>query len=191
MASGRHLTAPADRPAGQRGGRVLPAFVVTVAALPALAFSAADVDPRWTGVAFLFTAMALLVAGVLLWTARRPAGLTLAAGLVVAGLAAGVVAEAAQRREQREADRWGGASFKFDDQGPAITEDQAEAVPKGSTKDEVRAILGRAAGSGVQHVNDGRDLRCVVYRDANRLGRNWRMFAFCFSGDRYTDLREW
>jgi hypothetical protein len=191
MASGRHLTAPADRPAGKRGWRAMPAFVVTVAALPALAFSAGDVDPRWTGVAFLFTAIALLVAGALLWTARRYAGVALAAGLVVAGLAAGVVAEAAQRREQREADRWGGASFKFDDHGPAITKPQAAAVPKGSTKDEVRAILGRAAGSGIQRVNDGRDMRCVVYRDANRIGRNWRLHAFCFSGDRYTELREW
>jgi hypothetical protein len=191
MGSANFLPAPADRPVGHRGWRALPAFVVTAAALPALAFSSTADDPGWTRTAFLFTAAALIAGGVLLWTARRRAGLGLAAALVVAALAAGVAAEAAQRRDQGEADRWGGTSFTFDDEGPAITRAQAEAVPEGSTKDKVRAILGRAAGSGIQRVNDGTDMRCVVYRDANRLGRNWRLFAFCFSGGRYTDLREW
>jgi hypothetical protein len=191
MASERLLEAPADRPAGHRGGRAVAAFVVAVAGLPAVGFSTNSDSPGWTGAAYLFAAAALISAAVLLWTARRPVGLGLAAVLVTAAVAAGAVAEAAQRREQREEERLAGSSFKFDEKGPAITRAQAEAVREGSTKDEVRAILGKAAGSGIQHVTDDRDMRCLAYNDANRPGRSWRLFAFCFSGGRYTDLVVW
>jgi hypothetical protein len=65
-------------------------------------------------------------------------------------------------------------------------------VPEGATKAEVRAILGPAAGSGIQRVNEGTDLRCVAYR-ASEGGRRTGelLYAFCFTGERYTDLRQW
>jgi hypothetical protein len=185
------LEAPADRPAGQRGWRAPLAYALAVAALLALAFSTHADPPGWTGPAFLFAALALTSAAVMLWTARRPGVVGLAAVLVAAAVAAGVVAEAAQRREQREEERLGGTSFKFDDKGPAITRAQAEAVPEGSTKDEVRAILGQAAGSGIQRVTDDRDMRCLVYNDAGYRGRSFRLFAFCFANGRYSELLVW
>jgi hypothetical protein len=191
MGSTTLLEAPADRPAGQRGWRAPLAYVVAVAALPTLGFSTYSDPPGWTGPVFLFAALALTSGAVMLWTARRRAALGLAAVLVAAAVAAGVVAEAAQRREQREQERLGGTSFKFDDQGPAITKAQAEAVPEGSTKDEVRAILGQAAGSGIQRVTDDRDMRCVVYNDAGYRGRGFRLFAFCFANGRYSELLVW
>jgi hypothetical protein len=185
------LEAPADRPAGQRGWRAPLAYVVAVAALLPLGLSTYADPPGWTGLVFLFTALALTSAAVILWTARRRAVLGLAAVVVAAAVAAGAVAESAQRREQREEERLGGSSFKFDEKGPAITKAQAEAVPEGSTKDEVRAILGQAAGSGIQRVTDDRDMRCVVYNDAGYRGRSFRLFAFCFSNGRYSELVIW
>src|SRR5918999_1314426 len=139
MTSGRFLQAPADMPPGRRGWRVWLAFGAAVAALPALAFSTYADPPGWTGPAFLFAAFALTTAAVVLWTARRHVVLGLAAVLVAAAIAAGTVAEAAQRSHQREEERLAGSAFNCDEEGPAITRAQAEAVPKGSTKDEVRA----------------------------------------------------
>jgi hypothetical protein len=139
----------------------------------------------------LFTALALTSAAVILWTARRGVVLGLALILVVAAVAAWVAAEAAQRSHQREEERLGGSSFKFDDEGPAITKAQADAVPEGSTKDEVRAILGQAAGSGIQRVTDDRDMRCLLYNDAGYRGRSFRLFAFCFVDGRYSELLIW
>jgi|ERR687896_92317 hypothetical protein len=191
MASATFLEAPADRPAGQRGWRAWAACAVAVAALPVLAMSTYADPPGWTGPVFLFAAFALTAAAVILWTARRRAFLGLAAVMVAAALAAGVVAESAHRREQREREKWGGSVFHFDEQGPAITRAEAEAVPEGSTKDEVRAILGRAAGSGIQRVNDGKDLRCVAYRASDHRGPLVGLYAFCFSDGRYSDLRKW
>jgi hypothetical protein len=191
MASGRLLQAPADMPAGQRGWRAWLACAAAVAALPALAFSTFSDPPGWTGPAYLFAALALTTAAVLLWTARRRAVLGLAVVLVAAAVAAGVVAEAAQRREQREEERLAGSTFRFDDNGPAITKAQAESVPEGSTKDEVRAILGQAAGSGIQHVTGDRDMRCLAYKVAGSRGPGAGLFAFCFSDGRYTDLVTW
>jgi hypothetical protein len=191
MASARLLQAPANRAVGRRGWRAPAACVVAIAGLPALAFSTYSDPPGWTGAAFLFASVALISAAVLLWTAQQRAGLGIAAVLVAAAVAASLLAEAAQRREQREADRWGGSVFNFDDQGPTITEAQAQAVPDGSTKDEVRSILGQAAGSGVQRVTDGRDMRCLAYRASDRRGPGARLYAFCFSGGRYSALRRW
>jgi hypothetical protein len=188
MASGSLLQAPADRPAGQRGSRAWLACAAAVAALPPLGFATYGEPPGWTGPAFLFAALALTTAAVMLWIARRGAVLGLAAVLVASAVAAGVVAEAAQQREE---ERLAGSSFKFDEKGPAITRAQAEAVPEGSTKDEVRAILGQAAGSGIQHVTDDPDMRCLAYNDAGYGGRFFRLFAFCFSGGRYTELVIW
>jgi hypothetical protein len=191
MASATFLEAPADRPAGQRGWRAWAACATAVAALPVLAMSTFADPPGWTGPAFLFAAFALTAAAVILWTARRRAFLGLAAVMVAAALAAGVMAGSAQQREQREEERLGGSSFTFDEKGPAITKAQAESVGEGSTKDEVRAILGQAAGSGIQRVTDDRDMRCLVYHDAGYRGRGFRLFAFCFSNGRYSDLLIW
>lgn len=191
MASATLLEAPADRPAGQRGWRAALAYPVALAALPALAYSNVADGPGWASPALVLVAAALVSAAVLLWIARRRAGLVLAAALVATALAVGVAAGAAQRDAQHEREKWGGSVFHFDEQGPAITRAEAEAVPEGSTKDEVRAILGRAAGSGVQRVNDGRDLRCVAYRAADHRGSLAGVYALCFSDGRYSDLRKW
>jgi hypothetical protein len=191
MANATLLEPPADRPAGERGWRAPAAFVVAVAALPALAFSTYPEPPSWTGPVFLFAALALASAAVILWTARRGAALGLAVMLVAAAVAAGVVAEAAQRSHQHEEERLAGSIFKFDEEGPAITKAQADAVPEGSTKDEVRALLGQAAGSGVQRVTDDRDMRCLAYNYAGDRGRSSRLFAFCFSNGRYSELVIW
>jgi 4-amino-4-deoxy-L-arabinose transferase-like glycosyltransferase len=192
VAGTKLLQAPADRPPGQRGLRAPAAYVVAVAALFALGFSTYSEPPEWTRAPLLFAAAALIAGALLLWTARRRASVMAAAVLVAAAVMAGVVADAAQREAKREADRLGGSTFQFDEHGPAITREQAEAVPEGSTKDEVRAFLGQAAGSGIQRVNDGRDMRCLVYRDAARTGwRNLRLFAFCFSGERYAEMLIW
>jgi hypothetical protein len=190
MGGARLLEAPADRPAGRRGWRGWLACAAAVAALPALGSSTYSDGPGWTGPVYLFAALALTWSAVILWTARRRAVLGLSAVMVAAAVAAGVVAESAQRREQREEERLGGATFKFDEKGPAITKAQAEAVPEGSTKDEVRAILGQAAGSGIQQVTDGRDMRCLLYNDAGHRGRSLRLFAFCFSNGR-SELLIW
>jgi hypothetical protein len=191
MTGARLLEAPAERPAGQRGWRAPLSYALAVAGLLALPFSTYPDSPGWTRHAFLFAAVALTSAAVILWTARRRAVLGLAAVLVGAAVAAGMVAEAAQRREQHEQERLGGTTFKFDDEGPAITKAQAEAVPEGSTKDEVRAILGQAAGSGIQRVTDDRDMRCLLYNDAGYRGRSFQLFAFCFADGRYSELLIW
>jgi hypothetical protein len=191
VASGRVLEAPADRPPGQRGWRAWMAYILAAAALPALGFSRHVDSPSWVGPLFLFAALALTSAAVILWTARRAAGLGLAAMLAAAAVGAWVVAEAAERSHQLEEQRLGGSTFKFDEEGPAITKAQADAVPEGSTKDEVRAILGQAAGSGVQAVTDDRDMLCLVYNDAGYRGRSFRLFAFCFVDGRYGELLIW
>jgi len=183
------LQAPADRPAGKRGIRGLIAAVASVGALFSLSFTTNWDDPSWGKPALLAVGAALTAAAVLLWVARHPALLAAAAALLVAATGVWVVADSARRSEQREEDKWGGASFDYDDKGPAITRAEAEAVPIGASKDEVKRILGPAAGSGIQRVNDGEDLRCRAYRAEERPA--WKLYALCFTGDRYTDLREW
>jgi hypothetical protein len=184
------LEAPADRPAGKRGIRGAAAAVATLAALVTLTYGSRWDMPVWGRFVMLGAGTGLVGAAVLLWTARRRGAVVLAVGLIVLAVPAWVAVENARRDAQREAEKWGGTSFKYDEKGPVISQAEADAVPKGSTKDEVRAILGPAAGSGIQRVNDGKDLRCVAYRAAGKRPLD-RLYAFCFTGERYTDLHEW
>jgi hypothetical protein len=183
------LLAPADRPAGERGIRGVAAAVVTFAALVTLTYGSKWEMPVWGRFVILGAGVGLVAAALLLWTARRPAVLVLAAGLVVLAIPAWATVELARQREQRASEKWGGMSLKYDPKGPAITKAEAEGVPKGASKDEVKAILGPAAGSGIQRVHDGDDLRCRIYRNAERPGPAGPLYALCFTGDRYTDLR--
>jgi hypothetical protein len=183
------LRAPADRPAGQRGIRGVAAAVVTVAALITLTYGSKLDMPVWGRFVMLGAGAGLVAAAVLLWTARRGGAIALAAGLLVLAVPAWATVESARQREQRATNKWDGMTVTYDPKGPAITREEAEAVPKGATKDEVRAILGPAAGSGIQRVHDGDDLRCRIYRAAERPGSMGAAYALCFTGNRYTDLR--
>jgi hypothetical protein len=183
------LHAPADQPAGERGIRGVAAAVVTFAALVTLTYGSKWDMPLGSRMVMLAAGAGLVTAALLLWTARRRGGIVVAAGLVVLAVPAWATVESARQREAREADKWGGMSFNYDEHGPMITRDEAEAVPKGATKDEVKAILGPAAGSGIQRVHGGDDLRCRIYRAADRPDSAFHTYALCFTGDRYTDLR--
>jgi hypothetical protein len=181
------LQAPADRPAGKRGLRGPLAAVAVFAALITLTYGSRWDMPVWGRFVVLGAGAGLVGAALLLWTARRPGALVLAAALAALAVPPWVIVERHRQQEQREADKWGGMTFKYDDRGPMITKAQAEAVPKGSTKAEVKALLGPAAGSGVQHIHGARDLLCLIYRDVKRP-KGASVFALCFTGNRYTDL---
>jgi hypothetical protein len=189
--SSRLLEAPADRVAGTRGPRAKLAGVVAIAALLALAFSSGAEEPDWTRFVFVAAAAALVAAAVLLWTARRAPALALGAALVVVAVAGGVAANAARERVQHEADRWGGAVFRFEQRGRVLTDAQAEAVPAGATKAELTERLGIPAGSGVQRLVGERDMRCLAYRTDKPERTGQLLYAFCFRDGRYAALRQW
>jgi hypothetical protein len=184
------LRAPADRPAGSRGIRGVAAAVATLAALVTLTYGSRWDMPVWSRFVMLGAGTGLVGAALLLWTARRRGTLVLAVGLIVLAVPAWVAVERTRQTDRREADKWGGAVVSFDDKGAVLTQAEAEAVPKGTTKDEVRELLGPAAGSGIQRVTDGKDLRCVAYRVAGKRPEA-SLHAFCFTGERYTDLHKW
>jgi len=180
------LQAPADRPAGKRGLRAPLAAVAVFAAVVTLAYGSRWDMPAWGRLVMLAAGAGLVASALLLWTARRPSAVAVAAALVAVAVPAWIVVEGYRQREQREAEKWGGTTFRYDKRGPAITKDEAEAVPEGATKDEVKALLGPAAGSGIQRVHGEDDLRCRIYRSAEP---SVHVFALCFSGDRYVALR--
>jgi hypothetical protein len=189
MDHGRHLEAPADRPAGRRGWRAPVAGVVAVAALPALVISSVGEGGERAG--HLLAAGALLTAAVLIWTARRTSGLAVAGGLVVAAVAAVPLVGVTNRHHAQGSNRWGEMTYTYEPGGRAITRAQARAVPKGSTEDQLKEILGSEAGSGAWRGRGGRDMRCLVYRAQASRGETDDLFAFCFAGDRYASLQQW
>jgi hypothetical protein len=142
------LRAPADRPAGKRGLRGPLAVVAVFAALVTLTYGSRWDMPAWGRVVMLAAGAGLVASALLLWTARRPLALAAAAALVALAVPAWVVVESYRQREQREAEKWGGMTFGYDDRGPAITREEAEAVPKGATKAEVKASWGRLPAAG-------------------------------------------
>lgn len=189
MASATLLEAPADRPPGQRGWRAWLACAVAVAALPVVALTyEAGLREQ---VAYLAVAAALVTAAVLIWTARRTLVLALA-GVAVAASAISVVLIGVPNRIHGEGGARGAeVEYTYDEDGRAITPAQAEAVPKGSTQDELEEILGSAAGDATLRRRDGVDSRCVVYLDQASRGPVDAKFAFCFAGDRYASLHRW
>jgi hypothetical protein len=189
MDLGRHLQAPADRPAGQRGWRAPLAGAVAVAALPVLAISSmAEAGER---AAHLLAGGALVTAAVLIWTARRSSGVAVAGGLVVAAVAAVPAVGLTNRHHVQGSNGWGEMTYTYEPGGPAITRAQARAVPRGSTEDELTEILGSEAGSGTWRGRGGRDMRCLVYREQASRRPTEAIFAFCFAGDSYASLQRW
>ena len=188
------LRAPADRPAGKRGLRAPLAGLVALATLfPISLATYAAAEPSWTRPVFAIAAVAGVAASVLLWVARRRFTLALAVGLALLGLVGTVAAERARNRVIAEEEKWGGFAMGFydDQRGARLSTAAAEAVPKGITKDQLLARLGVPAGSGIQRVDDGRDLRCLAYRSGRTGPRRLDLHAFCFSDGRYDVLRKW
>jgi hypothetical protein len=189
MASGTLLEAPADRPAGQRGWRAGPACAVAVAALPVLAIaSSAEGGDRVVG---LVAAAALVAAAILIWTARRTLVLALAGVAVAAVAVAVVLIDVPNRIHGSGGTRGAETEYSYDPDGRAITRAQAEAVPKGSTEDEVEAILGSPAGDGTLRRRDGTDSHCLLYMNQARREAPLDKFAFCFAGESYHSLHRW
>jgi hypothetical protein len=163
-----------------------------VGALLPLTLSADDAEPAWTRPAFLAAALALVVAAVVVWVARRPAAIVIGVALVPLAAVGAIGAERAQDHAQQEADKWAGSVFTYHQKGRILTAEEARAVPEGLTKAELRARLGPAAGSGIQRVVGEKDRRCVAYRNPEtRHAGMGRLHAFCFTDGRYTDLRQW
>jgi hypothetical protein len=189
--TGRLMWAPADRAAGARGPRAVPAAIVAIGAFVALMFTQGEGGPAWVRFAFVAAALCLAASAVLLWIARRPLTLALAVTLIPLAVTVIVVASAARDRELEERDRWGGADFRFEDRGRIVTDAQAEAVPEGATKAELTARLGVPAGSGVQRLTGERGMRCLAYRTGEGRGAGAALHAFCFRDGRYVALRRW
>jgi hypothetical protein len=188
------LRAPADRPAGKRGLRAPLAGLVALATL--FPFSASQFDsagPAWTKTAFVLAAVAGLVAAMLLWVARRRFTLVLAIGLVLLGLVGSVAAQRERNRVTSEEEQWGGWVMLrgHENRGVRLSAAEANAVPKGLTWEQLRARVGMPAGSGIQRVYDGPDLRCLLYRSHDANPNRPRLHAFCASDGRYEVLRKW
>jgi hypothetical protein len=189
MAAATLLEAPADLPAGQRGWRAKAAFVVAAAAVPPVAMSSAAESLERAG--YLGVAAVLVAAAVLIWTARRIAAL-LAAGLAAAACVTALVLVGGPDTQRVQGGTRGAEmEYAFDADAPPITRAAAEAVPEGSTEDELEDILGSAAGSGTLRRRDGTDSRCLVYRAQPGRWSYDPVFAFCFAGDRYASLHRW
>ena len=73
--------------------------------------------------------------------------------------------------------------------GPRLTKAQAEAVPMGLTREQLRNRLGAPSSYGIQRVNEGPDMRCWGYRGSARHPHS--LHAFCFRHGRYAELVEW
>jgi hypothetical protein len=187
------LRAPADRPTGERGGRAPLAGVVAVAALFPLTLGQVEArDPAWTRPVLLLAGVAGIAAAVLLWTGRRRLTLVLAVGLTLFGLMGTVAAVRARSGTQSEVESFGGAAFDYPDRrGRPLTHAEAEAVPKGLTRAQLRGRLGRPSTRGIQRVFDAPDLRCLAYRSAGAHPAGRPLHAFCFRDGRYAALREW
>lgn len=160
--------APADRAAGRRGFRGLLAVVATFGALVPLWNHGPDESPRegfgrrtyeyeldgpwWIDPALVASAIALVIAALLLWAARRR--LTFALGLVLAPLAAGVTAGAVVERKTVG----------------RVTPADARFARSLDSEAEVRATLGAPAGHGSMQ-GPGLSADCIVYvRDRPAFG---------------------
>jgi len=187
----RLLHAPADRPAGRRGARGGLAAAAALGAVLPLSLSRFTDDPSWAGPGLAAFGLALLGGALLLWTARRPATLGAAVALVVLGVAGTVAAMGAANHAESEAEKWGGFVMSDNLRSPPVSRAEAEAVPKGLTREQVTRRLGRPPGHGIQRVTGEPDLRCLVYRSPRSTPNRLALHAFCFRDGRYAELREW
>jgi hypothetical protein len=190
------LRPPADRPAGKRGVRGPVAAVAAIAALVPLGFARVADETAAGGPAALAAGVALIGGALLLWTARRPGAMVAAVVLVLAGAVGATVAIGAEIRAEdearREADRWAGSTFGFPRaRGAVLTRAEAEAVPKGLTREALTARLGAPSATGIQRLAGEPDMRCMAYRSTTRPPRSELLHAFCFRDGRYAELGEW
>jgi hypothetical protein len=190
--SGGLLKPPSERPAGKRGPRGPIAAIVALGALIPLAFARFADETSWARPVMLAAIAALICGALLLWTARRSVMLVAAVALVALGGAGAVVSIRGELRAESERlnaeDRLGGAVFEDPGvHGPRLTRAEAEAVPMGLTRQQLRSRLGAPPSHGIQRVNEGADMRCWAYRAATRH----RLHAFCFRDGRYAELTEW
>ena len=185
----RILDPPAARPVGARGPRGVLAWVVAIVALVAILYIGWDEDPGWTVLVSAAAAVALTLAAVLLWVARRPYALAGAAALVVLAGWGSVSAYDARDRAQRERDKWRGGLVVFERKGRPLTRAEAEAVPLGLTRAQLQARLGTRAGRGVQRITGEPDMRCVAYRKRPPESRLGPAYSFCFRDGHYAALR--
>jgi hypothetical protein len=190
------LEPPAARPAGRRGIRGPVAAIAALAAVvPAMFFRAAN-DTSWARPVLVGAGILLIGGAVLLWTTRRAVVLGAAVVLALAGVAGTVVAigaeNRAERRAQHELDRWGGADFSYPRaRGAILTRAEAQAVPKGLTREQLTARLGEPSATGVQRFRGEPDLRCLAYRSTSKEPASQLLRAFCFRNGRYAELGQW
>jgi hypothetical protein len=190
------LVPPSERPAGHRGPRGPIAAVAALAGIIPLTWAQSFDETSWGAPTMLAAGASLVAGAVLLWTARRRVAVGAAAALVLLGAVGGAVAIAAEfRTESRrmaEEDRLGGAVFDEPRaRGPRLTKAQAEAVPMGLTREQLRSRLGAPATHGIQRITDGPDMRCWAYRSPDTHPRWPLLHAFCFRDGRYAELTEW
>ena len=191
------LRPPSERPAGRRGVRGTVAALAAVAGVVPLPFLNADAHTAWGEPAIVVAALALFGGAALLWTARRPVWIAMAAAMVVAGITGATVAVggelAADSRARHAEERWAGAVVGFTGpRGPLVTRAEAKTVPKGLTRAQLVERLGKPPARGVQHITGEPDLRCLGYRRTNgRPIDGAPLNAFCFRGGRYVELGDW
>lgn len=190
--SGGLLKPPAERPAGRRGPRGPIAAIVALGALIPLAFARFADETSWARPVMLLAIAALICGALLLWTGRTRVTLVAAVALVALG-GAGAIASIrgelrAESKRLHAEDRLGGAVFEDPGvRGPGLTRAEAEAVPMGLTREQLRSRLGSPPSHGIQRVNEGTDMRCWAYRSTTRH----RLHAFCFRNGRYAELVKW
>jgi hypothetical protein len=191
------LRPPSERPAGRRGVRGTVAALAAVGGVVPLLFLNADARTAWAEPVIVAAAVTLFCGAALLWSARRPVWIALAAVAIAAGIAGATVAIAAESRADsratHEAERWAGASVAFTGaRGALVTTAEAHAVPTGLTRAQLVERLGQPPAYGVQHITDEPDLRCLAYRRTDRRPIDRApLSAFCFRDGRYVELGEW
>ena len=193
---GERLRPPSERLAGDRGARGPVAAIAALVGLLPLTWARIADETSWGQPAMVIAGVALIAAALLLWTARRRLAVGAAVALLVLGGVGGVGAIAAEvqaeSRRMAKEDRLGGSVFDEPRQrGPRLTKAQAEAVPAGLTREQLRARFGPPASTGIQRVTDGPDMRCWAYRSPDRHPHWPLLHAFCFEDGRYAELVEW
>jgi hypothetical protein len=176
------MRAPADLPDGKRSLRAPFACLATLGALAALmSVGAADEGvwsggartveyrldgPSWTGPTLVGVALALALAAVLLWAARRRLLFALGAALPLLALAVGIFAYSKRQSEGR------------------ISNDEARAVELGISRAEVTRRLGAPAGHGTMRIRHER-LGCLMYTTETTDRPSGPIsHAFCFRDGR-------
>jgi hypothetical protein len=151
---------PSERPAGRRGVRGPVAAIAALAGLLPLTTARFADETSWGKPAMIGAGAALILAALVLWTARRRAAVGAAVALLLLGVVGAVLAISAEiRTENRrwaEEDRLGGSVFDEPRQrGPRLTMAEAEAVPKGLTRGQLPGQI-RPAGLDRHSASDGR-----------------------------------